>query len=342
MIPGHATSDGTAAFAARFPGPSAHGFYRNVQGLSASSLGLGTYLGAMDESTDRGYIESVKAAIGGGVNFIDTSLNYRHQRSERNIGAAIQEMIRGGRRREEFVVCTKAGYLVPEAVPFGLLRREDVAGGIHSMAPAFLTDQLERSRANLGLETIDVLYLHNPEAQLEYVRDEEFHARIERAFNALESLAAEGRIRYYGTATWNGYRAPAGEGLSLPRLVEIARRTGGESHRFRFVQLPFNLAMVEAFTRKPSVLEAAHEHGITVVASASLLQARLASDVPEEVRRRLPGPVTDAQCALQFARSAPGIDVALAGMSSPEHVRENLGVAAFSPASREEFLRLFQ
>jgi len=82
---------------------------------------------------------------------------------------------RGELKRDEFVVSTKAGFLTPNAMPGVALRPEDLAGNMHSMAPAFLADQLGRSRKNLGLETIDVLYLHNPETQLSFVDAGEFY-----------------------------------------------------------------------------------------------------------------------------------------------------------------------
>ena len=123
----------------------------------------------------------------------------------------------------------------------------------------------------------------------------------------------------------------------------------------RFIQLPLNLGMAEAFTIKreviisgtggddmKSVLDAADALGVSVVASASLLQSRLARDLPEEMRKRLPGPLTDAQCALQFARSTPGVAVALTGMGKASHVAENLGIASFPPATAEQYLKLFQ
>jgi aryl-alcohol dehydrogenase-like predicted oxidoreductase len=116
------------------------------------------------------------------------------------------------------------------------------------------------------------------------------------------------------------------------------------------VQLPLNLAMPEAFTLKPemldgrprSVLEAAGELGITVVASATLMQARLARTLPEQLESAIPGELTAAQRAIQFTRSTPGIAVALVGMSDAAHVRENAGIAAVAPMPEERFLRLFQ
>jgi aryl-alcohol dehydrogenase-like predicted oxidoreductase len=352
VIPGHATPEGTERFASRFPEQSSAGFYRTAIDLPVSSVGLGTYLGEPDDTADRGYESAIAAAVHHGVNFLDTAINYRNQHSERSIGAALRPLFNSGElRRDEIVVCTKAGFLTQGAVP-DFLTREDVAGGMHSMAPDFLADQVDRSRENLQLDTIDVFYLHNPETQLGFVPRAEFEARVGRAFARLEELVSARKIRWYGTATWDGYRRKPGaaDALSLVRLLEIARREGGPDHHFRFVQLPFNLAMVEAFVtpseqvngENVSVLQAASESGIVVVASATLLQARLASNLPDALAARLPGLRTDAQRAIQFTRSTPGITVALVGMGSAAHVAENLILSNFPPAAREDYLRVFE
>jgi len=323
------------------------GFYREAQHLRVSNIGLGTYLGAMDDASDRGYIESVITAIRLGLNVIDTSLNYRNQRSERAVGEALRRLFANGEaRRDELVVSTKAGFLVPDAVPASL-KAEEVVDNIHSMEPEFLADQLERSRRNLGLDTIDVFYLHNPETQLKRIARDEFHARIRRAFAFLEEAVREGKIRFYGTATWDGYRRPPGapEGLSLAHLNAEAETAGGKQHHFRFIQLPFNLAMPEAYVQRregENLVTMAARFGITVVASASLLQARLSRNLPEELAARLPGAATDAQRAIQFTRSTPGIATALVGMSKPEHVRENLGLAVVPPLSEPDYRALYR
>jgi aryl-alcohol dehydrogenase-like predicted oxidoreductase len=352
MLMGHASAEATARYAARFSGDR-QGFFRAVQGLSVSSLGLGTYLGRMDEATDQAYTEAVVAALRGGINFIDTSLNYRHQRSERNIGAALLALISHRElERNEFVVCTKAGYLVPEAIPAAALSDDDVVGGMHSLAPAFLSDQLDRSRLNLGLETIDVFYIHNPETQLGFVPLETFYTRMQRAFEELERLAAAGKLQFYGVATWNGLRkTPGAQGaMSIVRLEQLAAQVAGPGHRFRFAQLPFNLAMHEACTVRRedfgngelvSTIEAATRLGITIIASASIHQSKLAQGLPDVLAERFPRTRTDAQRAIQFARSAPGVAVSLVGMSKTAHVAENLEVAQIAPLSSEEFLSVF-
>src|SRR5580700_3429483 len=330
-----ATIDGTARYRDRFPAFRDAGFYRTVFGLEVSSLGIGTYLGSDDDATDRAYTDALIAAGAGGINFFDSAINYRHQRSERCIGAALRQM-----QRDEVVVCTKAGFLTPGAVPDSL-RREDVVGGTHCMAADFLADQIDRSRANLGVDTIDVFYLHNPETQLGFLDRAEFDARIRRAFAHLERFADQGKIRWYGAATWEGFRKKGA--LSLQRLAEIALEEGGPEHHFRFIQLPFNLNMVEAFVERPEpVLEAAARLGIAVVASATLLQTQVLEHMPDAVSKALPGLATDAQRAIQFTRSTPGISVALVGMSRRAHVVENLGVASLPPAAREDYVRLYQ
>lgn len=352
MIPGLATPESTQRFAARHAPLQVHGFFRPAQRRAISTLGLGTYLGALDEATDARYTESVIAAVRGGINFLDTSLNYRHQRSERNVGAALRSLIEIKKecRREEVMVATKAGYLVPDAVPLGQIHADDVAGGMHSMAPAFLEDQLERSRVNLGLESIDIFYLHNPETQLGFVSLDVFYARCRAAFETLERAAAAGKIGFYGMATWEGFRQREG-GLSLVRAEQIAREVGGEAHRFRFIQLPVNLAMPEAYTHrreawpngeKTTVLEAAVRLGITPVASATLMQARLAQGLPEKLAQVFPGATSDALRAIQFTRSTPGIASALVGMSRIEHVESNLAVARLRPIAAEQYAALFE
>ena len=73
-----------------------------------------------------------------------------------------------------------------------------------------------------------------------------------------------------------------------------------------------------------------------VFASASVLQGRLTQQLPQPVRDALHGVDTDAQRALQFARSTPGIICALVGMKTPKHVEENAAVAKVPPLNLAE------
>lgn len=357
-----ATPEATSGFAAEaLKQGVAAGHFREVQGWTLSTIGLGTYLGEPDERTDALYEEAVGRAASLGCNFVDTAINYRHQRSERAVGRAL-----GGLDRSRIVVATKGGYLPLDGdVPAdprdyvkrtyfdtGLLRPEDVASGIHAMAPAFLRDQIQRSLANLGLERIDVYYLHNPEHQLAVHDRKTFEERLRVAFELLEEEVAVGRIAAYGVATWNGLRAESSNRgfLALEDLVRVAREVGGEEHRFRFVQAPYNIAMTEAFAGANQPLEggevslarAAEALGISLVASASIGQGQLTQGLPDWLGKLLKGLSSDAQLALQFVRSTPGVASALVGMRSAEHVAENLAVARVDPAPVENFMSLFE
>ena len=328
-----ATPEGTERYSERFTGREAQNYFRHQQGLTLSSIGIGTYLGNPDTATDVSYTNAIVRAVQLGCNVIDSAANYRFQRSERSIGAALKTLTsEHGFAREELVICTKGGYLPFDGAPPrnvreyvnetfvkpGIASFEDIVGGSHCMTPAYLQSQLDQSLRNMGLECVDVYYIHNPESQLQFVSESEFYSRLKLAFERLEQNRTEGKLAFYGVATWNGFRVTADSGHhhSLARMIALAREIGGEQHGFRFIQLPFNLAMTEAATVANETLDgelmttvdAAQRLGVTVVASASLLQGRI-----------------EPRTAIQFARSNPGITTGLIGMSRVVHVEENLG-----------------
>ena len=359
-----ATKEGTTRYAQKFAGRAAEGHFREAHRLVLSSLGIGTYLGQPDEKTDEGYTTAVTAAVENGINVIDAAINYRFQRSERSIGAAIRQLATKGFDREEIIVCTKGGYLTPdgsmpadpneyffrEYIQPGVFSAGDIVAGSHCMTPRFLKNQLGRSLKNLGVECVDVYYLHNPETQLSEVSKEEFLNRIREAFSFLESAVEAGEIQYYGVATWNGFRqdARARDAMQLAEIAQTAQEIAGGRHHFRFVQLPFNLGMTEALTlgnqsqrgHHRTVMEAASDLDITLIASASLLQGQVAKNLPEFVAQAL-GLENDAERALQFVRSSPGITTALVGMSRAEHAKANARLVGVAPATVDEFSKLF-
>ena len=349
----YATPEGTTRYRDRFAGQAAEGHFRLREGLYLSSIGIGTYLGNADEETDVRYKDAVVRAVQLGANVIDSASNYRFQRSERSIGQALDELTsQHGFSRDELLICTKGGYLPFDGAPPydvnryieerfvkpGIASFDDFVGASHCMTPAYLQNQLDQSLKNLGISTVDVYYIHNPEAQLGYVVKDEFYHRLELAFERLEQNRSEGKLRFYGVATWNGFRiAPDALGYhSLERMLEVARKVGGETHGFRFIQLPLNLAMPEAIP----VAEEAEQSGVTVIASASMLQARLSRGIPEQIRVPLGSPKRDSQAAIQFVRSTPGVTTALVGMSRVNHVEENLALVQTEPASPENFAQL--
>ena len=360
-----ATPEGTGRYRHRFPNAASNHF-RNQQGLTLSSIGIGTYLGNANAATDQSYTESIIRAVELGANVIDSAANYRFQRSERSIGEALATLTgKLGFSRDELVICTKGGYLPFDGTPPrniadyiqetfvtpGIANFDDFVSGSHCMTPAYLQNQLEQSLQNMNVDCVDVYYIHNPESQLGHISESEFYYRLAAAFDRLEANRREGKLKTYGVATWNGFRVSkeSKEYHSLGRMVDAARTAGGDSHGFRFIQLPFNLAMPEALTllnqevnnEQLTLLEAATTLGVTVVASASMLQGRVAQNLPLTVRAPLGSLDTDAQTAIQFVRSTPGITTSLIGMSRVEHVEENLKLTNVEPVSAEGFSKLF-
>ena len=363
-VAGAASPSAIARFRSRFPAlhPS---HFRPLQHLWASSIGLGTYLGDADDQTDAFYAEAIRTALAHGCNVLDTAINYRCQRSERVIGLTLEALCAEGLiSREEVIVCTKGGYLpfdqeVPPdparylartVIEAGLARAEDIVDGCHCLAPPYIDHALAASLANLRVHTIDVYYLHNPEQQLDCVDPDAFFRTMEQAFALLEQRARDGVLRWYGAATWNGFRChPQAKGyLSLERLVEIAARAGGAQHHFRAIQLPYNLAMPEACSFRNqtvqgepmTILQAAERLGLSVIISASLLQSRL-TRLSASFETYIPGLTTSAQRAVQFVRSTPGVTTALVGMKQAAHVEENLALARQPLLAPDAVSRLF-
>src|SRR5206468_7001640 len=170
--PAYAAEDGgvdktaaTEGYAAHFADRYVPEFYRTSAGGDVvSSIGIGTYLGECSADDDAAYTDAIAAAIASGVNLIDTAINYRCQRSERAVGAAIQRAIAQGTARDAIVVSTKGGflplantppatrdeyreYLKREFFDPGVLTPDDVIAGGHSLAPSFLRYAIHRSRA---------------------------------------------------------------------------------------------------------------------------------------------------------------------------------------------------
>jgi aryl-alcohol dehydrogenase-like predicted oxidoreductase len=215
------------------------------------------------------------------------------------------------------------------------------------MTIPYLVDQLERSLKNLGVDCIDLLYLHNAvEGQINDVTRDQFLKNLRAVFNLYEQKRSQGKIKFYGMATWECFRVPSDspQYLSLKDTVKMAEEIGGKDHGFRFIQLPFNMHYDQALLKKNqefeesniSILEAASRLNIGVFTSVPFMQGRLlAPGVMPEFDESKP-PLR----ALQFIRSSPGVLAPLVGQKSQEHVSENLEIMKIPPLSEDDFISL--
>ena len=369
LSPGRATPEGTERFAARFA--DLRGHFRRPDRLWLSSLALGTRNGEYGGVDDMLYRSAVAELLRGGVNLFVSALSDRMCASERCLGAALARAFREGAvKRDEVVVASKGGYLTidPEEVrseaaarrhlvrtyvDTGLVDPERVAHGVHCVDGPFLRDQIERSRRNLRLATLDLYLIEEPEMQLGACSAQEFRSRMCSAFEALEQAVADGAIAAYGIATWDGLLRPHTERghLALLDVFEWALEVGGGDHHLRAVALPYSLAMAEALRLDSQLGPAGHAQaalatlrgtGTAILASAPLARGRALGRLPGFVAESFPGCRSDAQRCLQFVRSTPEIASAVTGMRDPDHVEENLALARIPPVAPEAIEQLFK
>ena len=357
MITGYATPEGTKKFADRQQVASQQN-YKNIHNLTLSNVGVGTYLGNPDTETDKLVEEAIKKSVLGGINVIDTAINYRAQKAERSMRNAISQLINNNDiSREEIFVSTKNGYVtndgdiqedlmqyvMREYGKTGIVNEGDISPGYHCMTLPYLNDQLERSLKNLGLECIDLMYLHNSvEGQTHLPRDQ-FLKNLKDVFDFYEKKRKDGKIRFYGMATWECFRTTTENPLflELAEVMDLAIQAGGNEHGFRFIQLPFNLMLDQAYITKNhgvdgktvSALEAAQKFNLGVFTSVPLMQGKLLTTniIPEF------GNSSVSVRLLQFVRSTPGITAPLIGHKSESHVKENMDIMKIPPLSELEF-----
>ncbi len=362
-LSGCATVHGTAAYASRIMAQDgeprlANGFTTlGTTGLTTTRLGFGTYRVDMQNAEFRA---ALKTALRTSCNLIDTSTNYMDGDSERLVGSVLTELVSTGDvRRDEIIIISKIGYVqgqnlklaeakekagrpYPEVVKYG-------DGIWHCIHPEFLADQLTLSLDRLGLTTLDMCLLHNPEyffseaahrgtTDLEKLRAD-FYARLERAFVYFETQVSAGRIRYYGVSS-NTVASPAEdpEATSLARMVHAAeaaaQSVGVSTHHFQVLQCPMNLfesgAAVTANTgpsHSQTVLEYARQNNISILVNRPLnamvaenKMQRLADlaleDTPIDIDHQL---VTVGNLEQEYRNSiAPSVQSAGQGMEPAE------------------------
>jgi aryl-alcohol dehydrogenase-like predicted oxidoreductase len=365
-----ANLDSTYSYAKKFS--NYKDFYIKHNDLVFSKLGLGTFNKEpyKEENYVFHYIEGVKEAIRNGINLIDTASNYRYGQSEKEIGEALSEMIKDDEiKREELIICSKGGFIqldypFPEnpytwidenIIQSGFASKEDIELDQHCMTPDYLEWSCKKSLKNLGVDALDIYYLHNPEMQLKKLGEKEFYKQIEKIFERFEKLADEGLFASYGVAVWNGFISEdESEKISLEKLVKIAQKVRGDNHRFKYIQTPFNMGKTSAYTSltqkvdgaECSVINAAYKLGIGVISSSALLQMNLfKKSFSAESGVILDSTMTlksDIQLALQFVRSTPGIVSSLFASKVPLHIRENCEITKIKAVPRSKYDLLYR
>lgn len=363
-IKGFASSEGTKKFRdnAIKKGKS-YLHFKEFDELILSSIGMGTYLGDLSKEDDidieNALYESVKSHA---INVIDSAINYRAMKSEKSIGRSITRLVNDGIiSRDEIFVSTKNGYITNDGdypmldvweyiqrmyISTGIIKAEDISSGYNVLNPAYIEKCIERSRFNLKLDTLDLVYIHNAfESWNQDVSKNKFFDMLSKVFEVYEKFRSKNKIRYYGMATWTCFRVGEEnkEYLSLDEVYNIAKSIGGIDHGFRFIQLPYNLAYSEALflknqnvgnEKKLTILEAAKKLKIGVFSSVPLLQGKLIQTKIPDYSETLTDPIMKL---LQIIRSSPSIIAPLIGQKKMDHVNKNNKISEIPPLSEEEF-----
>src|SRR3954447_23677453 len=301
-------------------------------GRTVGVVGLGAWqLGADwgEVSADDAHA-TLQAAVDSGVTFIDTADVYGDGRSEQVIGSFLKKQ--GTKDRPQLTVATKMGRRVPQEPENYTLDN--------------FRAWTDRSRANLGVDTLDLVQLHTPPTPV---------FSTDAVYDALDTLVQEKRIRAYGVSVEKVDEA----------LAAIAR-PGTAS-----VQIILN-----AFRLKPleQVLPAAEQAGVGIIARVPLASGLLsgkydehttfsaddhstynrhgeAFDVGETfsgvdfgtglqaVRRLMPwlsAGTTMAQFALRWILDQPGVSVVIPGARNPAQVAGNISAATLPPLTGEQ------
>jgi aryl-alcohol dehydrogenase-like predicted oxidoreductase len=295
-------------------------------GQDVSVIGLGTWqLGAdWGNVTEEDALTVLRAAVESGVTFFDTADVYGDGRSERIIGRFLAD---------------NAGQGITVATKMGRRVAQEPANYTLDNFRAWT----DRSRVNLGVDTLDLVQLHCPPSA---VYDDS------RTYDALDTLVAEERIAAYGVSVETCDQALTAIGHPGVQSVQI---------------------ILNAFRRKPldQVLPAAAQAGVAIIArvplASGLLSGRYRADTtfPADDHRTYnasgaafdigetfsgvdfgtgvraaqsfaalaAAPATPAQLALRWVIQQPGVTTVIPGARSVTQARQNAEAAGLPPLS---------
>ena len=268
---GYATEDGTNEYnnyAIKKGVDPLH--FRQVEDLYLTSLGMGTYLGNQSSVDDENIEKSLTYCVSEGcTNVIDTAINYRSMLSEKCIGRALTNLFdKKVINRNNIFICTKNGYATNDGefrkmdidaylkamyIDKGIIQSKDISPSYNILNPDYISNCIDKSLCNMGIETLDLVYIHNSyESWFDQVDVKAYMYMLSKVFQVYENYRKKGKIRFYGMATWNCFTAKQNDPnyLSLSDIVSVAREIGGETNGFKFIQLPFNYYMKEPYLLK--------------------------------------------------------------------------------------------
>jgi aryl-alcohol dehydrogenase-like predicted oxidoreductase len=295
----------------------------NVSDVSFGAWAVGGTWGPVDDAES---LAAMHRAVDLGVNFIDTADVYGDGRSERLIRQLKSE------RGEEIVVATKAGRRLNPHVAEGYTA-ENLEGFI------------DRSRENLGMETLDLVQLHCPPTACYYMPE---------LFHALDEFVAKGKLRYWGVSVEKVEEAlkaieyPNCQSVQIiynvfrQRPASLFLREAQRRQVGVLARLPLSSGMLSG-KMKPDTAFAADDHRAFNREGAGFDRGETFSGVPyeagleavEALRPLVPEGMSMAQFALRWILMDEGVTCAIPGAKRPDQVESNCAASDLPPIDRE-------
>ena len=297
-------------------------------GWSVSDVSFGAWAvgGTWGPTDDTESLAAMNRALDLGVDLIDTADVYGDGHSERLIRTLLKD------RKADVKVLTKAG------------RRLDphIAEGYDG---ANLERFVDRSRENLGMDTLDLVQLHCPPPAVYYMPE---------AFDALDALVAKGKLRHWGVSVEKveeGLKAMEFDHCASVQIVlnpfrqrpldDFLARARARNVGV-VVRLPLSSGMLTGKLKRDTAF-APDDHRAFNREGAGFDKGETFSGVPyeigldavEELRPLVPSGMTMAQFALRWILDAEGVTCAIPGGKRPDQVEDNVAASDLPPLSPE-------
>jgi len=295
-------------------------------GRDVSEIGFGAWAigGGWGETNDDESLEAMHAAVDAGVTFFDTADGYGDGRSEKLIAQLLRD------RDEPLVVATKFGRRLSE---------QTVSGYTYDN----LRGWLERSRENLGVDTVDLVQLHCPPWDAYYTPS---------IFESCERLVDEGLVRNYGVSVEKMEEAL--KAIEYPSVATVQiifnifrQRPAGlffEQARLRdvgvIVRVPLASGLLTGkFSKDTSFAADDHRsfnrHGEQFDVGETFSGVDYASGVEtaDELKALVPPGASLTQLALRWILDHESVSTVIAGAKTSEQVRDNAAASELAPLS---------
>lgn len=288
--------------------------------MNSTLIGLGTYNSHPKQDA------VVRMAIEKGFTHIDTAPNYNSGNSQRLVGEAINNF-----KRHYITISSKVGFVSStlkkeKYIRTGVVNERDFFHS-HCLKPAFIENEIKLNLKELQRDHIDILFLHNPEVQLQHSSRNELMQLLRKNFETLETFSSEGVVGSYGISTWDGFGVNGKSAkFTLDEVLEVANSVS-TMNKFKAIQLPISIIqfdhVYDYIVNDTGLLMDIRNANLDLYISSPLHHGELPKIINKSFSHEL-GTSSVAQACLKFLKSIPFSKTILVGMTREEHMDENL------------------